>query len=190
MKITAEHINRPCDGELRSGDAAVVRTVAGASLVAVVDALGHGPRAADIADQASEHLVKTPLGDDMAATMEGLHEALRGTRGAAAMVAVLRGGSIHGCGVGNVELRSLNATVPVVQSPGILGVRVRRFKVFTGQIAAGARLMLFSDGISPQVVLGQTRAMDPRAACEYVFEKYRRAHDDATVLVVDVEEQL
>lgn len=188
MKIVAEHINRPCDGETRSGDAAIVRAADGVALLAVVDALGHGPRAADIADRAAEHLVEAPLGGDLTETMEQLHDALRGTRGAAAMVAVLRGGCIDGCGVGNVELRSVGASVPVVQSPGILGVRVRRYKVFSGQIAAGTRLALFSDGISPRMVLGKTRDMPPRDACQYVFEKFRRPHDDATILVVDVEE--
>lgn len=187
MKITANHINEACRGETRSGDAVVVRTGGDASLVAVIDALGHGPTAADIAECATLHLADAPLGD-MATLMEGLHDALRGTRGAAAMVALLRDGAIDGCGVGNVELRTLGATVPVVQSPGILGVRVRRYKVFSGPIAAGARLMLFSDGISPHVGIGSTRQMDPRAACEYVFEKFRRPHDDATILVVDVEE--
>lgn len=188
MKISAQHINRPCQGEVRSGDAAVVRAVDGTALIAVVDALGHGPTAADIADRAAEHLGSARLDQDMVQTMEGLHEALRGTRGAAAMVAILRDSSIDGCGVGNVELRSLGANVPVVQSPGILGVRVRRYKVFSGRVERGSRLMLFSDGISPQVGVGQTRAMNPRAACEYVFENFRRPHDDATVLVVDVEE--
>ena len=188
MRVSAQHINRPCQGEVRSGDVAVVRAVDGVALIAVIDALGHGPTAADIAERAAEHLGAAPLDQDMMRTMEGLHEALRGTRGAAGMVAMLRDGVVEGCGVGNVELRSLGANIPVVQSPGILGVRVRRYKVFSGRIEREARLMLFSDGISPQVGIGQTRAMEPRAACEYVFDNFRRSHDDATVLVVDVEE--
>ena len=189
MRITSEHINEPYAGERRSGDIAVVRQDSDASMVAVVDALGHGPTAADIADLAAEHLTGAPLEADVGAVMQRLHEALRGTRGAAAMVAVLRDGLLQGCGVGNVELRGLGVDVPVVQSPGILGVRVRRYNVFSSPIEAGARLMLFSDGISPRVAIARTRTMDPRAACEYVFENYRRPHDDATILVVDVEEQ-
>lgn len=166
----------------------VVRVTEAAALVAVVDALGHGPTAADIAVRARDHLMGTPLDEAMAKTIERLHEALRGTRGAAAMVALLRDGAIEGCGVGNVELRTLGGSVPVVQSPGILGVRVRRYNVFSARLEPGTRLVLFSDGISAHAQLAQTEGMEPGDACEYIFRGYRRAHDDASVLIVDVKE--
>jgi negative regulator of sigma-B (phosphoserine phosphatase) len=120
--------------------------------------------------------------------MQSLHEALRGTRGAAAMLSVLCNGRLEGCGVGNVEMRSIGAYVPVVQSPGILGVRVRRYNVFASDVAPGARLVLFSDGISAQAPVGQTHSMGAREACDFLFRGYRRSHDDATILVVDVRE--
>jgi negative regulator of sigma-B (phosphoserine phosphatase) len=188
VRITTEHITRPCDGHDRSGDVVVVRVTEAAALIAVIDALGHGPKAADIAELAARQLLATPLDEEMMRTMARLHEALHGTRGAAAMVAVLRGGAIEGCGVGNVELRSLGGSVPVVQSPGILGVRVRRYNVFSARLEPGTRLVLFSDGISAHVQVAQTEQMEPREACESIFRGYRRAHDDASVLVVDVEE--
>lgn len=188
MKVIAEHLSEPCQGFDRNGDAVVVRSTAGGTLLAVVDALGHGPTAADIADRAVAHLGEAPLEQGVIGVMEGLHAALRGTRGAAAMVSLLRGGRLEGCGVGNVEMRSLRAYVPVMQSPGILGVRVRRYNVFAGDISPGARIVLFSDGISAQAPVGQTERMHTREACEFLYRGYRRSHDDATVLVADVRE--
>jgi negative regulator of sigma-B (phosphoserine phosphatase) len=188
VKVAAEHISEPCQGFDRNGDALIVRTTKEGTLVAVVDALGHGPTAADIAERALAHLVEAPLDRGVSATMQGLHEALRGTRGAAAMISLLRDGRLEGCGVGNVELRSIGAYVPVMQSPGILGVRVRRYNIFASEIAPGARLVLFSDGISAQAPVRQTKGMGASEACQFLFRGYRRSHDDATILVVDVKE--
>lgn len=186
MNIVAEHLSQPCEGYDVNGDAALVRAIDGGFLVAVIDALGHGPTAAAIAEQGMDYLAHAPVPEGVLAVMHGLHEALRGTRGAAAMVAVMRGGAIEGCGVGNVDLRTLGGTVPARLSPGIIGVRVRRYNVFAGSVPPGARLLIFSDGISAQVPVAETASMDPADACRFIQRGYRRAHDDSTILVIDV----
>ena len=104
------------------------------------------------------------------------------------MVAVMRGGAIEGCGVGNVDLRSLGGAVPARLSPGIIGVRVRRYNVFAGSVPPGARLLIFSDGISAQVPIAQTASMAAAEACRFIQNGYRRAHDDSTILVIDVKD--
>jgi negative regulator of sigma-B (phosphoserine phosphatase) len=186
VNIAAEHISLPCEGHLVNGDAVLVRRLADGYLAAVVDALGHGPTAAEIARVAREHLAANEVRAGVLELMHDLHGSLAGTRGAAAMVMLLRGGRLEGCGVGNVDLRTVGGAVPVVQSPGILGVKVRRFNVFVGQVPPGARLLVFSDGISAQVPVGETAALDPAAACRFIVNGYRRAHDDSTILVIDV----
>lgn len=187
MKVTAQHISVPCAGQQVNGDVVVVRDLDDGVLVAVVDALGHGPTAADIATRAAAHLSDARVGDSVLGVMEQLHDALHGTRGAAAMLLLLRAGAIEGCSVGNVDMRVLGSQVPVVQSPGILGVRVRRYHVFRADLAPGARLVLFSDGVSSQAPVAETRDMDAGEACQFLLRGYRRSHDDATVLVIDVE---
>jgi negative regulator of sigma-B (phosphoserine phosphatase) len=188
VNISAEHVSVPCAGHRENGDAVLVRTTEDGTLVAVVDALGHGPTAAEIATRAVADLTTAALSAGMPALMTHLHEALRGTRGAAAMVCLLRNGRLEGCGVGNVDLRSIGSNVPVVQSPGILGVRVRRYNVFAADLASGTRLVIFSDGISSQAPVSQTRGMGAREACDFILRGYGRSHDDATVLVVDVKD--
>lgn len=189
MRIAAEHISMPCAGHRVNGDAVLLRQLPDDRvLIAVIDALGHGPTAADIADRAVSHLKEAPIPDSLAPLMEDLSASLKGTRGAAAMVVLLQGGKLEGCGVGNVDLRVLGGSVPVVQSPGILGVRVRRFNVFTASVSPGARLVLFSDGISASVPVAELRDMDLAQACRFVLKGYRRDHDDATILVVDLKD--
>jgi hypothetical protein len=96
-------------------------------------------------------------------------------------------GRVEGCGVGNVELRVLSSRVPVILTPGILGVSLNRTRVFEGPVGAGARFILFSDGISPRMELDRYEKLPVETACKTMVERYRRTHDDATLLIADVE---
>jgi len=187
MKLSLFHVSLPKLGETVSGDAVVTRVEDGTTLLAVVDSLGHGPAAAVVADRACEYLAAVSLEKNARSLTEGLHDALRGTRGAAAMCCLLRDGRIEGCGVGNVELRALTSRVPVVLTPGILGVSLHRTRVFEGPLVKRTRLFLFSDGLSPRMDLLMFERLSAEHACKALMERYRRSHDDATLLVVDVE---
>ena len=90
MKVAAEHFTLPKEGEKENGDAAIVRSYEGGALFAVVDALGHGPAAASVARTAIEHLSETSIAVGIEKLVLGLHERLRGSRGAAAVVCLFR----------------------------------------------------------------------------------------------------
>ena len=185
MTLAVAHLTQPCQGETVSGDAVVVRHEGDAILVGVIDVLGHGGEAAKVAALAVQHLERAPLrrATDL---MLGLHEALRGTRGAAASICVLRGGAIDGCGVGNVEIRVQGSALPILLTPGIIGQRMHRLRSFEGRLVGGDRLICFSDGISSQVQLSDLRELSPRDACGMVMQRHRRKHDDASVLIADL----
>lgn len=185
MNLAVAHMTTPAQGEIENGDAIVVRRDAGATLLAVIDALGHGPEAAKVADRAVEHLARAPLAA-AAAIMAGLHDALKGTRGAAASLCVVRDGRIDGCGVGNVEVRIAGGAVNVLLTPGILGHQVRSLRAFEGRLRPGDRVVCFSDGISSRLALHELHELTPYAACGLVMQRHRRTHDDATVLIADV----
>ncbi len=195
MKLSYHHVSLPKDGERVSGDAVIVREQEGTYLLAVIDALGHGPVASVVADRARAFLESVSLGRDDSTSpgrdvlhlTDGLHEALRGTRGAAGMCCLLQKGRIEGIGVGNVELRSTKDRVPVVLTPGILGGSMHRLRVFEGSVTSGARLLMFSDGISGRMDLERFARMSTEGACKSLVERYRRPHDDATLLVVDIQ---
>jgi negative regulator of sigma-B (phosphoserine phosphatase) len=149
--------------------------------------LGHGPKAAEAAGRAVRELQELPL--DAAARgvlgiVDALHDALRGSRGAAAMICRIDGDQIEGCGVGNVELRCTGTRIPVVLSPGILGVGRVRLRTFSGRLSRGCRLFLFSDGISRRAPFLELANVPADQACRQLIERYRRGYDDASVLVV------
>ena len=96
---------RACDGEAVAGDAALAVDLPGGVLAGLMDGLGHGRDAAAVALAAIRHLKARPAAD-VAAVLTGLHECLRGTRGAAAAVAFAAAdGSVAWTGVGNVVAR-------------------------------------------------------------------------------------
>jgi negative regulator of sigma-B (phosphoserine phosphatase) len=179
------HLSAPARGETKCGDVAVIREEPDAILIAVIDVLGHGPEAARIAELGAACLKKAPIARARDA-VHALHEALRGSRGAAASVCVVRGHHLDGCGVGNVEIRVQGTNVPVLLTPGIVGQRMSSLREFEGTLADGDRVVCFTDGISSRVPLVEYRALAPREACAAIMQQHRRNHDDGTVVVADV----
>lgn len=185
----------PCRGETRSGDAALVRREGDWALFAVIDALGHGPKAADVADQAIAHLEATTFVDrEISALVGELGDALRGSRGAAGLVCLWHGPThrLTGCGVGNVELRAVGTRVSAPLSPGVLGAPIRRLHAFEATLQTPTTLFVCSDGVSSKLSLGELAAahLDAAALCDATLAVGRKEHDDATVLVARFQDRI
>lgn len=178
-----------CTGEVANGDAIVYRVDGDHCLFAVIDGLGHGPNA-QAASQAGVAAVEAlTLPCPVRGAIEAMHAAMRSTRGAAAMVCNFHAdGRLEGCGVGNVELRQSGARVPVALSPGILGRQVRKFRLFDATLSPGARLFVFTDGISRGFATDEFAGLDPTAASRAIIDAHGRDHDDSSILIADVEE--
>jgi negative regulator of sigma-B (phosphoserine phosphatase) len=182
------HISIPKSGERVNGDAVMVRrTERGDLLLAVIDALGHGPHAARAAQIAIGYLAEAPLEEPLSVLMQALHTQLRDTRGAAATLCILRGNTLEGCAVGNVQLRCLDGSVPLVLSSGVLGQRMPKLRICEAQLRSGTRLALFSDGLSSQFRLEETRQLTPQQSCQLAIERHRKKEDDCTILIADLE---
>lgn len=185
-RVSAAWITRPRTGEAASGDAVVVRRAESTVLIAVIDALGHGPKAAAIAARSSEYLSQAPF-KSAPDLLHGLHKTLQGGRGAAALVLLLSHQGVEACSVGNIELRSRSARLPFVLTPGVLGVRLREPKVCSAKPPIADRFVLFSDGISGQFDMKALSHHTPPQLATHIFTSHRHSHDDATIVVVDVE---
>ncbi len=185
MRYTVEWLSIPKAGETENGDHVVVRRDGARVLVAVIDALGHGAHAAEIARLAAARVTELPFPDNAMTVVDAVHERLRGTRGAAGLICLLSEGRLEACSVGNVEMRCHRSRVPILLSPGVLGTQLKRVRVFSGKLEQPDRIVVFSDGISARFSLNDTQDLAPAAACRAILERCRRAHDDATVLVAD-----
>lgn len=185
LRVSASWITAPRTGETLNGDAVLVRETGSGVLLATIDALGHGPKAANVAQITCDYLTRADS-VSVQELMLGLHETLRGTRGAAALLLHLTNDGMVACSVGNVELRSNDAKLPFVLTPGVLGVRLRQPKI----CSAGPgphRFVLFTDGISSRFELKSLIGRPRDELVRHVFTAHRHGHDDATIVVVDVE---
>jgi negative regulator of sigma-B (phosphoserine phosphatase) len=187
MKATIAHVSIPKVGEHVNGDAVLVRRTESHQLMAIIDGLGHGPLANKASQLAVTWLQTTDLAQPLAQIMQGLHAALRDTRGAAGTLCVLRGDTLEGCAVGNVQFSCINGTVPMVLSSGVLGQRMPRLRVCEAIVRPGIRIAVFSDGISSKFRLDESRQLRPQQACEFAIERHRKKEDDATILIADLE---
>jgi phosphoserine phosphatase RsbX len=187
VKLAAAQISIPIVGEVKNGDAALIRELPdGSYVLAVIDGLGHGPDAAVASLAAVELLEGLSPGSNVDSVMQDLHRHLRGTRGAAGTLCIIKGEEMEACAVGNVALMSVDCNVPLVLSAGVLGHQVAKFRVCSSRLKPGARLALLSDGVSTRFRLEELRQLDPMQACQDIMARFRRKHDDATVLVADV----
>ena len=179
---------RPCRGERVSGDLALVIEQPNYTLLAIVDALGHGPEASQVAQKAAQ-ILKTGDASDPAALIAVLHKGLRGSLGAAAGLAVVNesSGELVFCGVGNTVARLFSAQERrLVSTPGILGEQIRTPSSQQCSLAKGDVFVVYSDGIRERFELRdypQLRYQAPQHVATTLLERFGKDHDDASAIV-------
>jgi len=181
--------SRPRPGESSNGDAYFVRRRAGATLLAVIDGLGHGHGAEEAARAALE-VLSSWEGEGLEDLFQRTHDRLRSTRGAVmgACVVDTRRGAFYYAGVGNVEVRVFNSPEPIrpVSANGTLGARLGRLRGWQYPWAEGATVVLASDGLSASWDIGDypgLLAKSPQLMAGVLMRDYSRNSDDATILV-------
>jgi hypothetical protein len=154
-------------------------------VLAVVDACGHGPRAAAVAERVRAWLGRAPpwRAPDL---LRGLHEVLRGTRGAAAFVGRFDGRTLECAGVGNVEARARPLPLQYFPHAGLLGHRVSDLRAHETEVTCRARLAIFTDGLRPTLDLEAVEEIALVAACSRLMDTYVRGTDDASLLLAEL----
>ncbi|MFE9624827.1 SpoIIE family protein phosphatase [Streptomyces sp. NPDC006527] len=155
-------VNVPFAGAEYSGDAWTWVRADDRLTLMLADGLGHGPEAARASTAAVEELHRSAR-HTPAEVLRRLHEALRGTRGAAVAVAQLdvSAGRLRFAGIGNVgaRLREGDSWRHLLSRPGIVGVH-RPGHLGDTEVpwAADRLLVLHSDGLPSR----WTPPSDPR----------------------------
>jgi hypothetical protein len=176
--------------ETISGDGWSVQ-IAGDRLQALMaDGLGHGVEAAQVAD-AAVAAFEAQADPTPAATVERIHAALRGTRGAAIAAATLDAGvgRLMFCGAGNIAGRILSGMSDraMLSQHGTAGVQVRRAQDVEYPWPEHAIVILHSDGIATRWTLPDSGALlrcDLAVIAAWLIRDHSRGPDDATVLVI------
>lgn len=192
MLVQVVHRSRPCAGETANGDGVFIGANTGLVtngwevLVAVIDALGHGPKAEHARVLAERALTDVPADATLKDVFDTVHLALRGSRGAAMAIVRHRADELEAAGVGNVAVRILQgAVLPFVPTPGVVGGQLRGLREARGSVHSGARILLHSDGISSRFDEALARTLQPEEACEQLLRRHGASHDDATIAIMD-----
>lgn len=160
-----------------------MRTVQGVTWVMLVDALGHGPRAAEAAALAIDEAGQFTAALSIVRALDRLHARLHGSRGAAATLLRFEGPKLGFAGVGNVELRTLaGPQIPYVSASGVLGARMPRVRAGELELREPGRLLLFTDGIARGTPINSMADLDPELLCDTLIAAHSLERDDATVL--------
>lgn len=149
--VRAGGVNIPYGGAEYSGDAWTWARAGDRVTLMLADGLGHGPEAARASSAAVAELHRW-AGLSPAEALRRLHDALRGTRGAAVAVAQvdLSAGRLRFAGIGNVgaRLRADGTWRPLLSRPGIVGVhRPTTLREEEADWAADRLLILHTDGL-------------------------------------------
>ena len=173
-------------GEQVSGDAYTVQQREQAVLLAVIDGLGHGPKAAEAAQRAV-HTLAGWAGGEPAQVMRLLDDRLRGTRGAAVSLAVIEGAALMWLGVGNVSgvvLRAADGRRDHLRTVGgIVGYRLPSLRPEHHRLNEGDRIVLATDGVQQGFIEAIHTGETLQASADRVLAVYRRKQDDALILI-------
>jgi len=154
----------------------------------VVDGLGHGLPAHDAAVAACNAFAKSS--GSTTDRMNVLHDALRGTRGAAVAIAHAdpTAGVLRFCGVGNISATIVDprARRSAVSMHGIVGHQMREAREFTYPWTRQSSLIMHSDGLTTKWNLDAYPALLSRDAvltAAVLCKDHHRQNDDSTVVV-------
>ena len=179
-------------GEEACGDAWCRRQGSDGFTLMVADGLGHGPSAADAAHAAARVFAASRDAEAPSEMLAAMHVALRPTRGAAIGVARVSAGQVVFAGVGNIAATIVDPDAGVrrmVSNNGTVGHVARKLRDFTYPLAAGALLVLASDGVATSWRLEAYPGLSqrhPTLIAGVLLRDFSRGRDDATVLVARI----
>ena len=180
-------VSRPCFGEVVSGDGTICHRLSNGILIGIIDILGHGQEAHELA-RFSEKWFDQHLSSDVAGLMQALHLELKGSRGSALTLAYVSQNQITVTGVGNTILYCVGEQVTsFVAQPGIVGSNFPRLRPVTASIHPGNMLILTTDGISEHIdssqLISRSR-LTTRQLVNGLLNDYGKMYDDATCMAL------
>jgi len=180
---------RPCQGERVSGDAVVILPLDGGIFAAIVDVLGHGPEAHELALTIDTYLSRYGS-SDISGLMTRLHQHLKGTRGAVVGLCFIdtASGRAEYAGTGNTVLRRFGDTeTRLVSHDGVLGQNMRTPHPQTVQLEAGDLIVLYTDGIRDRFTSDDYPGLfhhAPEKVARTIVERFGKSYDDAACIAV------
>jgi phosphoserine phosphatase RsbX len=190
QKIDYHIMKRALTGlENECGDTGVVRLYDGHCFIALIDVLGHGKEAFDVAVTAEAYLLNH-YEEDLKEIMKGLHTHLKGSRGAVATICRLNleTGVMNYSGVGNISVKRFGTrTERLISKDGVIGYMMSSPMEKQTKFHPGDILILSSDGIKeyfnvddfPGILTGNARNITTG-----FLEQLGKNNDDASCIAL------
>jgi serine/threonine protein phosphatase PrpC len=178
-------------GEGESGDMHMVCCNQNGVLIDVIDSIGHGEEAAEVARTAAA-LLRSSVDEPVISLVERCHERLKGTRGAVLSVAFISPEQkmMTWLGVGNVQgvlvradANKGNMQEPLLLRAGVLGSKLPSLQASVLPVSQGDTLVFTTDGIQNDFSPSLSARENPQRAADRILNNYRNRNDDALVLV-------
>jgi anti-sigma regulatory factor (Ser/Thr protein kinase) len=180
----------PYPGERLCGDGWTYHQSDGRTLILLVDGLGHGPEAADAANEAIA-VFRKRVDRSPAEILSYIHDALKKTRGAAGAIAEIRSAdnTLTFAGVGNTVAVLMGARISrnLISHNGTLGMTTPKIQEFKVEWPEDGILVMHSDGVQSKWDLSSYSGLLARHAAVIggaLLRDFRRQRDDASVVVV------
>jgi anti-sigma regulatory factor (Ser/Thr protein kinase) len=184
-------LGRPCEGETESGDDAAFVRQADRLTIGVVDALGHGILARDVATPTAA-LLRSRAELDPAALLHAVDDSLRHTRGAVMAVAHidLPHRQLEHAAIGDIRTCSYRprAARRFLSTAGVLGASQhnRKYLVEREPMREHDVIVMHSDGLTSRADISEELQLlrrHPIVIAAHLLEHFGRSNDDAMVLV-------
>ncbi|MRD49107.1 SpoIIE family protein phosphatase [Caenimonas koreensis DSM 17982] len=180
----------PKRGQVECGDAWGFERAGRWQRLCVADGLGHGPLAASAATQAVDIFRAAPESDTPADILRRAHAGLRSTRGVVMGVIAIDTQAHEAVfsGVGNISGAVHSGARPhhLLSVDGVVGYNMRAARDQAMPWAAGAGVLMASDGLSSRASLSRYPGLlerHPALVAAVMYRDFARDSDDATVAV-------
>ena len=181
----------PIRNEIVSGDSWSCLRFDQTLAVAVVDGLGHGPKAAEAARAAIEAFQRSVRQVGPAQAIQLAHQALLSTRGAVMAVVSIdqQAQTLRFAGLGNISgvVHTQGVAARLVSTDGTVGYGVRKARESSAAWTPHSTLILNTDGLSTRWSLAKhpgLLACHPVLIAALLHRDFARDTDDATVVVI------
>lgn len=180
---------RPMPGEELSGDCCLVRVDGDRLMAVLVDVLGHGPEAGELAGDIRTWLTKQETSQPVR-MIEAMHEQFRGSRGCVASILLWdrERGILSYSGIGNIMTRIAGKRIrQLVNRDGVIGYRMVRPVEWTEPITAGDIVLMHSDGLSSRLderVFGEGAKLSSAEIVKRLMTHQAKQSDDASCIAI------
>jgi serine phosphatase RsbU (regulator of sigma subunit) len=179
------------DGQSESGDLHMVYCNQHGVLIAVIDGIGHGEEAAEVARIAAT-LLRSSVDEPVISLVELCHDKLKGTRGVVMSLAFVSPEQkmMTWIGVGNVQgvlvradTQKGNPQESLLLRAGVVGSKLPFLQASVLPVSLGDTIVFATDGIQSDFSAGLSAKENPQRAADRILTKFRSNNDDALVLV-------